>query len=59
MKDEELIKETDEKFIERTLLMVFHECGCDMDRGIRILEECIKKAKDKRDKKIPLFRRQE
>ena len=43
-KKTELYKETNEKFVQRVLNMVFDTCGCDKERGIEVLEEALKRA---------------
>lgn len=41
----ELYNETNEKFIGRIENMLYYTCGCDKERGRRILEECLKRNK--------------
>lgn len=43
----QLHKETNEKFIARVQAMIYFTCGCDPDRAQEILEECLKRNKDK------------
>ena len=38
------MNETDEKFIERVTNMVFNICGCDKERGIKVLKESLRRA---------------
>ena len=42
---EKLYKETNKKFIGRIENMLYSVCGCDIERGKIILEECLKRNK--------------
>jgi len=42
-----LYKQTNEKFIERVEQMLYFTCGCDTKRAKEVLEECLKRNKEK------------
>lgn len=44
----QLYKETNEKFINRVEGMIYYTCGCDIKRGREVLEECLKRNKEKK-----------
>ena len=45
-----IIKETNEKFVQRVEGMIYHVCGCDTKRAKEVLEECLKRNKEKEEK---------
>lgn len=44
---EKLYKETNEKFVGRIENMLYYICGCDTKRGKEVLEECLKRNKER------------
>jgi N-acetylmuramic acid 6-phosphate (MurNAc-6-P) etherase len=45
--NEELYKETNEKYIERVEHLIYEICGCSKERAKEVLEECLKRNKIK------------
>jgi N-acetylmuramic acid 6-phosphate (MurNAc-6-P) etherase len=43
-----LYKDTNQKFIERVENMLYYVCGCNKKRGREVLEECLKRNKEKK-----------
>ena len=46
----ELYDETNEKFISRIQNMIYYICGCGPKRAKEILEECLRRNKEKEKK---------
>ena len=42
---DKLTEETNEKFVQRVLSMVYSTCGCDKERGILVLKDALKRAR--------------
>ena len=52
---EKLYNETNEKFVERMEQLLYYTNGCDTKRAKEILEECLKRNKQRKNpKKIHL-----
>ena len=52
---EKLYAETNTKFVQRVENMIYYVCGCDTKRAKEILEECLKRNKQRKNpKKIHL-----
>lgn len=49
---DKLYQETNQKFVQRIEGMLYFTCGCDFKRGKIVLEECLRRNKDKSTKEV-------
>lgn len=51
MEKNKLYKETNEKFVERVMYMIYGICGCDDKRALEVIKEVKKKINQKQEQR--------